>query len=154
MLRVVQGGVSVERWALFKLPWIGDFGKCISLGIVRDSKLIAAAIYNNYVHYDCQLTFVSDDPRWASRQVVRQVLGFPFYELGTFRITTLTDANNHKALKLNEKLGFVREGVMRKASPMGNGNDGVICGLTKEDFEEGVYSGQVSTRQSRPSGFD
>ena len=142
MLQVVQGDESVERWVLAKLPWITGFGKCVSLAVIRDNRLVAAAIYNNYVKYDCQLTFVSDDPRWASRQVIRQILGLPFYELGVLRITTLTDATNEKALRLNEKLGFVREGLLRKASPAGNGNDGVVCGLTKEDFEEGVYSGK------------
>ena len=148
MLQVVRGGVSTVQWVLRQLPWINDFGLCNSLAVVHDSKLIAAAIYNNYVHYDCQLTFVSADPRWASRQVVRQVLGFPFYELGTLRITTLTDADNHKAINLNLKLGFQKEGVLRHGSPMGNGNDGVICGLTKEDFIGSKYCGKVSTRQS------
>lgn len=145
MLQVVRGDESAVKWVLDQLPWINDFGLCNSLAVVRDSKLIAAAVYNNYVHYDCQLTFASIEPRWASRQVVRQVLGFPFYELGTLRISTLTDADNHKAINLNLKLGFQKEGVLRCGSPMGNGNNGVICGLTKDDFIRSKYSGQIST---------
>lgn len=141
MLQVVRGDESTIRWVQDKLPWLHGVKKVISFAVVLDNRLVAAALYNNFIALNCQLTFVSDAPRWASRQVVRQILGFPFFETDSLRITTFTDAENTKALKLNEKLGFVREGVLRCGSPMGNGNDGVICGLTKQDFLGGKYSG-------------
>lgn len=140
MLQVVRGDESAIRWALQQLPWIGDFGKNITLAVVKDDSLAAVAIYNNFYNFDCQLTFVSAAPVWASRQVIRQILGFPFYETGRLRITTLTDENNHKAIRLNQKLGFVHEGTLRHGSPEGNGNAGMVYGLIKEDFERGKFN--------------
>lgn len=142
MLQVVRGADSTVRWVQDRLPWVGSLYNAISFAVIKDGKLVAAAVYNNFYAKDCQLTFVSDAPQWASRQVLRQILGFPFYETDRERITTLTDANNHKAINLNLKLGFQKEGVLRHGSPVGNGNDGVICGLTKEDFIRSKYSGQ------------
>lgn len=138
-MRVVRGDESAVKWVLQQLPWIKDFGKNITIVVLKDNALAAVAIYNNFYNFDCQLTFVSATPRWASRQVIRQILAFPFYETDRLRITTLTDENNHKAIKLNEKLGFVHEGTLRHGSPEGNGNTGLVYGLTKEDFERGKY---------------
>jgi RimJ/RimL family protein N-acetyltransferase len=136
---VVRGDESVTGWVLERLPWVEGLGKSISFAVLRDSKIIAAAVYNNFFARDCQLTFVADDPQWASRQVVRQIWGFPFYEADRLRITVITDIENQRAIKLAKKLDFKQEGVLRHGSPIGNGSDGVIYGLTKEDFLRSKY---------------
>ena len=104
-----------------------------AVGVVVDGKLVAGMACMNWdkQHGNIEIAMASDNPRWASRETIRRLLAWPFDRLRCQRLTTIIAADNVAALRFNEKLGFKREGVMRR----GYGDkDAIILGLLKEDL--------------------
>jgi RimJ/RimL family protein N-acetyltransferase len=64
------------------------------------------------------------------------ILHHGFYDLGLHRIEARILITNKMSVRVNEKCGFTKEGVMRKAVfKNGEYNDLVIMGILKEEFE-------------------
>lgn len=53
-------------------------------------------------------------PGALTRRLIRTVARYVFDELQVHRINGLVRADNQRAIDLNDRLGFVREGVMRE----------------------------------------
>lgn len=106
----------VVAWALPRLPGAGDgFGECRAVAVMRDNRIAAAAIYYNFrgvagIDRQCEISFASDDPNWATRQTVTFILHYPLVQLDCRRITALTEADNERVHRLLSGVGFVREG--------------------------------------------
>ena len=62
------------------------------------------------------------------------------------RVQAVADADNLGSVRVLEKSGFAREGVLRKAlwSAKGEWADGVICGIVREEWREPRILGRVS----------
>jgi RimJ/RimL family protein N-acetyltransferase len=70
----------------------------------------------------------------ATRLFVRHLV----FDLGYHRVQLEVYGFNERALGLFERVGFVREGVRRRAYDRhGDWADGVLFGLVREDFEDG-----------------
>jgi RimJ/RimL family protein N-acetyltransferase len=59
------------------------------------------------------------------------VYNYVFKQLGCSRISVTTRADNELVIGIAERLGFVREGYLRKFY---GDADGVLLGLLKKDF--------------------
>ena len=143
MLEVVRGDKTLVKWVGDQLRM--EFEKCIAQGVISDGWLIAGVVYHGYREHDCELSIASTNVRWATKKVLKQLLGMPFYELGCIRITATTDADNNEVRNFLTRLGFKHEGTLRCASPTGSGKDAVIYGLLKSEFQEGKY-GKENTK--------
>jgi|SRR5215472_13936322 len=110
------------------------------IGVVRGEDLVAAALFNNYDHPNIEITFVTTSPRWASRQAVARILGYPFIELGCRRITAVTGKKNRRTRDFLGRLGFAEEGYHRELFER---DDGVSYGLLKRDAEKWLESYHV-----------
>ena len=108
----------------------GDFGNCTGVGIVQDNTLLAGVVYYAYRHPNIEMSIASVSPKWCTRSVLRHLFNYPFNQLGCERITVFVDADNQAVQKFDERLGFVREGVLRKAHPRG---DAIIYGMLKSE---------------------
>jgi RimJ/RimL family protein N-acetyltransferase len=80
------------------------------------------------------------DPEFRGRGVgdeaARELQRHLIRELGFHRLQMEIYGFNLRALRHAERVGWVREGVRRKAYPHENGwMDGVLFGLVEEDFE-------------------
>lgn len=105
-----------------------------TIGIASSSgEIMGVAIYMNFIHYDVQICFVTDDPSWATPGNVRAILHYPFIQLGVKRMTAITNKSNKKARKLLEGVGFALEGT----HPYGD--NGVKTSLTY-----GLYSNKAA----------
>lgn len=69
---------------------------------------------------------------WLSREALRVFFAYPFLELGCRRVTTIVAKKHKRARKFNERLGFIQEGVCRKAAPGGKDN-AIIYGMLQEE---------------------
>lgn len=69
---------------------------------------------------------------WLSREALRVFFAYPFIELDCRRVTTIVAKKHKRARKFNERLGFIQEGVCRKAAPGGKDN-AIIYGMLKEE---------------------
>ncbi|MCR4339344.1 MAG: GNAT family N-acetyltransferase [Gemmatimonadaceae bacterium] len=109
---VFEPKAGLLAWAAQRIPGMRpeDFGPCETFGFA-DRKLAAVAVFNNFRAFDAQLTFVSDDPRWATRGNIRAVFWYAFEQLKLRRLTCITAKGNKRARKLCEGMGFRREGT-------------------------------------------
>lgn len=116
---------ELARWAGDRLG-IDNFGLCITIGVARNDEIVAVAVYNNWRPPNIEITFVTSTPRWASRENIRLILGYPFLQLGCKRISAMTAIDNDKAQAFLQRLGFKPEGFHPDALPSG---DAVSYGL-------------------------
>jgi len=148
---------------LFLKAWVEQrlnaaLGDCRCLGVMRDNRLVAVAAFNNYKEFpvgskripcDIELSFASDNPRWATRQVVTWILSYPFVQLKTQRVTLLVKKSNRIARKLAIGLGFQHEGTHAHAA---NNLEAVMSyGLTRVDFMERYLSGLKTSTDTAAS---
>jgi RimJ/RimL family protein N-acetyltransferase len=78
--------------------------------------------------------------RGYAREAIQIVLRYYFHELRYQKVNIKVYANNSPSLTLHEKLGFVREGTLRRSLfQHGEYVDVALYGMTREEFEA-LYS--------------
>lgn len=109
-----------------------DKNDYVAIGVVENGGLIAGVIYNEYrPPVDIRESFASISPTWATKYTLKHLFAYPFIHLGVRRMSSVVDVANVASVDLTERLGFKREGVIRKA--MDNGNDAIMFGMLKEE---------------------
>jgi len=111
----------------------------VALGIVDESgtKLLGGCLFFHAEKNDIQFSVVMEPGcAWKVRAVAR-IYAYVFNQLGIERITAMIEIKNKASIRLAEGVGFVREGVKRRAAPDG-GHVGVY-GLLKKDFKLARY---------------
>lgn len=119
------------------LPWaqerIGVIFRrdAYSLGLEKDGELVAVVVYDNFSQWDCNMHIASDGTAsWMNKSLLVSAFSYPFIQLKLNRVTGMVPAKNRTALKFDEHLGFVREGVHLKAC----GDDDLISlGMLREN---------------------
>lgn len=121
------------------VPWVaervdaGQFNaEAKGIGILHRDKLVAGVVYNHYS--GCNVyAHIAAEPgrRWATRDNLFVLFYYPFVTLKCNRITGLVRADNVKAQRFDEHLGFRREGLMRKACK--DGQDLIVYGMLREE---------------------
>lgn len=124
---IVEPKEELVQWAMDQVG-ISNFGHCSPIGVTHKGVIVAVAIYNNYRHPNIEITFAISSPTWASRGAVREILAYPYHQLGCRRITAITEAGNMKARRFLEHLGFDLEGYHPDVFPTG---DGISYGLLR-----------------------
>lgn len=109
--------------------WIGDN---YTFGICRQGKMVAGIILNNYRQdLDVWLTIYSVDPRWCVKSVLKYTFLVCFKTLDCKRVNVLVSKDNIKSLSLCERLGFVKEGLLRQYRE--DGKDCYFMGMLKKE---------------------
>jgi hypothetical protein len=103
----------------------------VALGVVRRGKFAAGVVFHNYHGHDIEMSAAADDPLWCLPETLRQLFAYPFAQLNCVRMTTITGRKNKRARKIDERLGFRLEGVVRKG--IDGKEDAVIYGLLKSE---------------------
>lgn len=120
---------ALAKWAGDRLG-ISDWGPCRAIGVVRGHHIAAVAVYHQYRHPGIEISFVTTDRHWATRDAIRGILGYPFLQLGCKRITAITEATNQRTRAFLCRLGFREEGIHPDAFESG---DAVTYGLLRRD---------------------
>lgn len=104
--------------------------KTVAIGIIKNDKLIAAVIYNNYIpKISIEMSIFSVDRSWATRYNLRQLFRYPFTQLGLRRVSALCSASNEGVIMFLKKLGFQQEG--RHPQARHDGGDALSFGMLK-----------------------
>lgn len=131
MTPIVGHDAEIAHWVGQRLdnPDWGEWYTAIGLG--DQGKIIAGVIYHNYrPPTNMEISIATDTPRWATRGNLRMFFHYPFEQLGVTRLTAITGRKNAKVRRFNERLGFVKEGVLRQAYV---DDDAVIYGLLRSE---------------------
>ena len=100
----------------------------IGILIVRGKEVAGACIFNNYEGRDIHFTCVLDGP--LSMADARRISRYVFEQLRCERCTAVTRESNLTARRALDRLGFKREGCLRKHY---NEEDGIVYGLLREE---------------------
>jgi RimJ/RimL family protein N-acetyltransferase len=119
------------RWAQDRMPLLNIEGSAAGIGVEEKGLLLAVAVFDRYRGHDIEISFAADSPRWARRGVIRGILSYPFLQLGCIRLTTITAAQNMRARRLDEGLGFKLEGIHRDG--LAPGIDAASYGMLKDE---------------------
>lgn len=103
-----------------------------AIGVLRESKLIAGVVYNNYVkNVSIEMSIASIDKRWALRHNIRAFFKYPFTQLDLRRVTALCSKKEGDTMDFLKRLGFTQEGIHRQAHY--DGSDAVSFGMLKPE---------------------
>ena len=102
-----------------------------ALGLVVNGEIIAAMALGGWERGNIEVSFAADSPRWATRDTIRRMMAWPFQQLNCHRVTTRISANNRRAIRFNEGIGFKREGIIREG--WGPGEDAILFGLLRSE---------------------
>lgn len=102
------------------------------IGIIKDGKLAVGIMYDGFTGRGGSIIMSSrcDNPKATSKWFYWAIFDYPFNQLGVKRCNVLVHENNEKALKLNKKLGFVGDTVIKDYFPDG---DAVLLAMYKKD---------------------
>lgn len=117
--------------------WVGSELECYfepaakAIGLVLKGRIIAGVVYHTYrPGYNIEMSIASITPRWANENSLRAFFTYPFIQLNLPRVTAVTSNKATSVQKFLERLGFIKEGMMREAHPDG---DALIYGLLRKD---------------------
>lgn len=120
------------------LPWacerigVASFRRdAYTIGLERDGELVAVVVFEDFSECDASIHIASDGTgRWMNKELLIKTFAYPFIQLGLRRLTGRVPAKNKVALRFDENLGFVQEGICKHAL---KDDDLVILGLLKEN---------------------
>lgn len=111
---------------------ISEYVPSLPIGIYRDDELIGGVLINDIrPGRDCWLTIYTTTPVWGQRQVMRYVFGVVFGLIKAERASAFVSVSNQKSLNMCQKLGFRREGLLRKYR--NSGEDCYVLGMLKSE---------------------
>lgn len=133
----------VTQWAAQRIPHVDEadnFGPCVAIGVVDDHGVIrAAAVYHGYQprFRGIEISFALESPRYLTRDVISGLLRYGFGQLQCLRVTAVTPLKATSTRRFLEKLGFKREGVLRRG--FGN-DDAVLYGLLAKEWARSPFN--------------
>lgn len=124
---------AILRWVCNGLrentEWVGD---SYTFGVCYKGRMVAGIILNNYrKNKDVWLTIYSTDKHWCVKSVLKYTFKTCFETLNCDRVNILVDVDNQKSLSLCERLGFVKEGLLRQYRE--DGKDCYFMGMLKKE---------------------
>lgn len=117
--------------------WVGErvdaetFGPCVAIGVELDGNIIAGVVYNMHSPADIHMHVAVENGARLRRYELDIAFGYPFRQLKCKRITGLVRSDNLAAQRFDEHLGFVREGLKRRATS--DGVDVIVYGMLREE---------------------
>ena len=125
----------VSAWTANLIPHVIDFGPCIAIGVQSKGRLIAGIVYNEYQpqYGIIQLSMAAVSPMWARKEIIAELLRYPFEQLGVYKVFTAIPADNAMAIKVNIHVGLKREAVL--AHHFGKKRHAVIMRILRPDYD-------------------
>jgi RimJ/RimL family protein N-acetyltransferase len=136
---VLDQSEAVAAWVAARIRQIdgaADFGPCSGIGVeAADGRALGGVVFHNYQprFASIEASFASASPRWLTRNLIRQIMAYPFDQLGCQRLTAITPKKARAARAFLDAFGFKREGVVRRG--FGN-DDAIVSGLLKREWEQ------------------
>ena len=137
MRLVLERSADVAAWVAARIPQMAgaaDFGACAAIGVEgEDGRPLGGVVFHNYQprFRNIEVSFAANTPRWLTRNLIRQILSYPFDQLNCARLTAITPKKAASARRFLDVFGFKREGVVRRGFGT---DDAVISGLLKREW--------------------
>lgn len=138
---------ALIRWACEKIGYVRAerFAGCHAIGVVDDQGVLGAvAIYSGYDgdFNDIEISFAMRPGFYLSRAAISMFLRYPFGQLKCQRVTAATPLKATSTRQFLEKLGFKREGVLRRRFGT---DDAVVYGILAKEWARSVFNTERRT---------
>jgi RimJ/RimL family protein N-acetyltransferase len=137
MRLVLDQPQAIACWVAERIPHMSgadDFAPCSAIGVVsEEGRALGGVVFSNWQSRfrNIEVSFASETPRWLTRNLIRQILAYPFDQLACQRLTAVTPKKARAARAFLDHFGFKREGVVRRG--FGN-DDAIISGLLRREW--------------------
>lgn len=111
---------DVMMWVADRVPGFQPSTGAKALGVVRDGKIIAGVVYDQWNGVHVLASIAADTPGWASKSSLFHLFSYPFETLGCEAISVLVPSSNLQSLNLATKLGFEPEAIVTFAAHDGS----------------------------------
>jgi RimJ/RimL family protein N-acetyltransferase len=112
-----------------------DFGPSGTLGVFLGSKLAAVVVLHGWQpdYGIIEISAAATDPRWLTRQSIREIMGICFEQHGCQQIVSRMATDNDKAIRIYEFLKFKK---ILLPNMRGKGKDEYLMLLTADEWRE------------------
>ena len=127
-MKVVWNPPGVVGFVAERCNIRADFGHCRTAGIFDGSRMVAGVVFHNWSpeYGVIEVSAAADDPRWARRDVLKQLLGYVF-SIAQLCVAR-TDEDNHRVRRL-----WVAFGASETIIPRLRGREAAEVVLTLPD---------------------
>ena len=130
--RIVFNSPEVVKFVSDRIFGVVDFPPdAPSIGLEKNGRIIAGVVYTMYTGNGICMHVAADGKGWMTKNYLYTCFAYPFIQLACTRVTGLVRADNLKAQKFDEHLGFVREGVIREGDD--DGCDLILYGMLRRE---------------------
>lgn len=125
----------VGEWVKAKLGSKGQFTPpFVAIGIANgDATALAAGIVFHSYHAGADVALTVAGGPVARPRAIARAINYAFSQLGLRRVSAEIALSNTRSLELARGMGFVQEGVKRKAAA--DGGHVAVMGLLAKDFK-------------------
>lgn len=102
-----------------------------SIGLLENGRIIGGVVYTMYTGNGIMMNVAGGYKGWINRAFLRAAFAYPFKQLGCTRVSGLVRADNYAAQQFDERLGFKREGLVRRGDD--DGTDLIMYGMLREE---------------------
>lgn len=132
MKTLIYNVPAVNEWVSNKIHGDDKFPpEAPSIGMLENGKIVGGVVYTMYTGTGIMMNVAGGYKGWINREFLRVAFNYPFKQLGCTRVSGLIRVDNHVALDFDTRLGFKREGVIRKGDY--DGTDLVLMGMLREE---------------------
>jgi RimJ/RimL family protein N-acetyltransferase len=112
---------ELGAWASQRIQYSEYWGDFRAIGLVDEKEILAVVIYNDFYETGCAIHIAAIPGRkWLTKEFLFAAFDYPFNQLKLKRLTGYVASRNLEAQRLDEHLGFKREGYLRDMLPDDN----------------------------------
>jgi len=126
---LIHNDAAVAEWVKERIPYIQSFENSVAFGVLENDRLVGGIVFNNYRGFDIHMSAAMDCA--LTRQSLRTLCEYVFWQLNVRRVTAITGKKNRKARKALRIIGFIEEGTCKHA--LDGVQDAVVYGLLREN---------------------
>lgn len=130
---VYDRSAEIARWVQANIPGCDGFLEPVGVGVMHDGRLLAGVVWSEYRGHSIMASIYAASPRWLARprETLRELFRYPFVQLGCARVSVAAARSNARALKMNRRLGFKAEGLLRRG--WDGVEDAVVMGMLRAE---------------------
>ncbi len=132
-----ESRMALLRWISARIPHADNFHQdalAVPIGVLTDTgRPAAGVVFNMYYPKDSTIhvSVAASNPLWTRGTIVRDILAYPFLQLGVEKVWATMPQDLAHVLALNRKMGFTQEAILGKHL---RGKNAVIARLYRKDY--------------------
>lgn len=129
----------VGEWVAKEVEQRCEWGSFYAMGAETDGQLTSGVVFNNFNETNATCHIAVSKPNKLFLELLDHAFLYAFKTCGLRRLTGFVEADNSKALKLDNHIGFIEEGVMKEAGS--KGQDMIMLVLWPQNYRRGKKNG-------------